>query len=908
MRLNPERRLLAHPLAVAAVAALMTGCATQQATTTAAAPTASAAPAAPAAAASAPAAAARPPEPGAPRPFAEVSRDAKRSDGYIPVWRKDEKVWLEISPQMLGKPIMLSVNIAQSVGERGLYGSQMGPDWLVEFRKVGNQFQVIARQTRYRGDRDPASKIAVGQSFSDSLIGSAPVSSAPHPERKSVLVDASFLLADIAGYSTRLEGAFRMPFSVDRANSSFEAVRTEGGLTALTTRLHYAVPRLPAPPMMIPGGPPPMPQTPPPQATPDPRSLFVTLVYNFRELSDQPMAGRRADPRVGHFLETYTDLSDDLRPDNRVHHITRWRLEKKDPAAALSEPVKPITYWLDKNIPQRYRASITAGILEWNKAFERIGFKNAVVAKQQEDGADFDNMDAGHASVRWFVGSDVGFAIGPSTADPRSGEIIDADIGMSDVFGRGSRRQLREDVGPVANAVPWGEGLPAWSRAAERQCTYLFEAGSEMQFALDLLEARGDLPAESPEVEAIVQAYVKDVIAHEVGHTLGLRHNFKASTAVTRQQLRDKTFGASKGIAASVMDYTPFNLPLNGEPKGEPNMTGLGPYDYWAIEYAYKVMDPAKETAELAEIAGRSASDPMLVFGDDIDAGGFPGNDGLDPLANRFDLGDDPLAFYSRRVQLSRELWARVQTRGAQPGDDPERLRRSLLSGFSQLRDFPSLVGKYVGGMYTSRDPQGSGGRPAFRPVEPAKQREALKFMADNLFSVDSFRFKPEFLASLAPNYVEYQRTSLVSIPQAVVRLQTLAMDRMLSAGTAQRLIELPSYLPEKERAGIISLNEVYATLQGAVWSELKSGKEIEPMRRTLQREHLKRLQSLLTRPSPALPADAISLARLHAVELQSQLRGALAKKGGMSVENRAHLEDANALITEALKATLQRS
>ena len=871
----------------------------------AAGPAAAASAAAPAPAASGAATAARPPDLTAPKPFAEVIKDATRQDGFVPVWRKDEKVWLEIAPERLGVPMLVSVNVAQSVGERGLYASQMGPDWLAEFRKVGNQFQLVAKQTNFRGERDAASRVAVGQGFSDSLIGSAAVASAPHAERKSVLVDASFLLGDMAGYSTNLEFAFRMPFAPDRANSYFESVRAEPGMTTLSGKVHYSVARISAPPLVLPGGPPPPPMTPPPQTTPDPRSLFVGFVYNFRELPAQPMAPRRADPRLGHFIDTFTDLSDDLKADNRVHHIQRWRLEKKDPAAALSEPVTPITYWLDKNIPKRYRASITAGVLEWNKAFERVGFKNAVVARQQEDNADFDNMDAGHASIRWFVGADVGFAIGPRSSDPRTGEIFDADIGMSDVFGRGARRLIREDL--FADGAPWAaSALAASSKARNAWCAYGQEGAQELDFALDLMEARGDLDPESPETEAFVQAYVKETTMHEVGHTLGLRHNFKGSTVVSREQLRDPGFAARGAISGSVMDYVPFNLPLKGEPKGEPNMTTLGPYDYWAIEYAYKPLDAAREDHELKAIAARSATDPMLAFGDDVDAGGFPGNDGLDPLVNRFDIGDDPLAFYQRRMLLSRELWQRVQDRGPQAGDDPERLRRSLLQGFRQFRDLPVLAAKYVGGMNTSRDPQGSGGRAAFAPVEPAKQRQALQFLTENLFSADNFRFKPEFLSSLSPNYVEWERPGLISIPQAVLRLQTQALDRLLAAGTAQRLLELPNYLAEKDRKGAISLSEVYATLNGAVWSELKSGREIDVMRRNLQREHLKRLQSVLTRPSPTLPADAVSLARLHAGELQGQLRTALARKG-MAIENRAHLEDALALITEALRATLQR-
>ncbi len=843
------------------------------------------------------------PDPAAPRPFAEVSRDATRQDGFVPVWRKDEKVWLEIAPELLNKPLLFTVNVSSSVGERGLYASAMARDWMVEFRRVGTQIHLLARQTGFRADRDAAAARAVAEGFSDSLVGAAAVASAAHPERKSVLIDASFLLGDIAGTSTQLEAAFRLPFAVDRTNSYFESTRAEAGLTTLSTKVHYAVPRIPAPPLLPPGAP--APQTPPPpRTTPDARSLFIGYVYNFRELPAQPMATRAADPRVGFFTDSYTDLSDDLKPINRVDNINRWRLEKKDPQAAMSEPKQPITFWLDRNIPKRYRASVEAGILEWNKAFERIGFKNAVVARQQPDDANFDTMDAGHASIRWFLGADVGFAQGPSQTDPRTGEILDADIRMSDVFGRGARRTLREDLFTGAEKPAWRTALDTlWAQDAKNACTYAAENAQELDFAFDLLTARGDIEPDSPEAEAFAQAYVKDTIMHEVGHTLGMRHNFRASTTVTRQQLQDKALGTTRGISGSVMDYNPFNLALAGEPKGEPNMTTLGPYDYWAIEYAYKPVNAGQEAAELKTILERSRNDPSLAFADDGDAGGFPGNDGLDPRVNRFDLGDDPLAYAQRRVALSKELFQRVQARGVQPGDDPLRLRRSLLAGLNQISRTPAMAAKYVGGMYTERDVQA--GKAGFKPVEPALQRQALGFLNEQIFATDAFRFKPEFLASLTPDYIEFNRT-FVSIPQAVLSLQTQALDSLLSPGTARRLLELPYYLSDADKRGSITLGEVYATVQGAVWSELKSGKEIDAMRRNLQREHLKRLQSILTRPNPALPADAVSLARLQAVELQTQLRAAAAKPG-LTLENKAHLQDALSLMTEALRATLQR-
>ncbi|MFT3665243.1 zinc-dependent metalloprotease [Piscinibacter sp.] len=896
------------PLRLAALTSLasaLAGCAAPGPATTAAATPAAQAAAPAASAASAPAGAASalaatPPRPdaAAPKPFAEVIKDAKQQPGFFPVWRKDEKVWLEIPAERLGQPFLLSANVSESIGERGLYGSQMGPSWLAAFRRVNNQIQLVALNSEYTAT-SPAMKTTVAQAFSASLLAAGAVASAPHPERKSVLVDAGFLIADLPNYSMAIERAFRMSYGLDRANSSIEKARVVDDMTTLNLRMHFATARLPLPPLA-----PPPPNTPvptPPKVLPDARSMFVGMVYSFTRLPETPMAPREADPRVGHFTDTVTDLTTDLQPNPKRFLVNRWRLEKADPAAALSEPRQPIVFWLDKNIPPLYRQAVTEGILEWNKAFERIGFKNAVVARQQGDDDDFDTLDARHASIRWFVGSDVGFARGPSQTDPRSGEIIDADIAMSDVFGRGARRFRVETVGGALAEAPHPH-----HHHDGRACDYADRVAAEFGFALDLLAARGEIATDGPEAEAFAKSVVRDTIMHEVGHTLGLTHNFKASTVYTRAQLQDKDFTEKHGISGSVMDYNAYNLAVAGERQGSLNNTTLGPYDYWAIEYAYKPIGPADEKAELARIAGRSAGDPLLAFANDPDTGGSAANDGIDPLVNRFDLGDDPLAYYRKRLQLSRELWQREQARTPQPGEDPNRQRRVLVSGFTALRDSPALVGKYVGGMYTARTVPGEK-TPAFVPVEPAKQREALQFLTTSLFSADSFRFRPEFLASLAPDYREWDRAGLVSIPAAVQQLQGVALDRLMSPGTASRLLDLPLFVPEKDRRGLISLHEVYATLQGAVWSELKQGGEIDRLRRTLQREHLKRVQSLLVRVNTPLPADAQSLLRANAVALRDDIRRALAGRR-WNVDARAHLQESLAQLEQALGAGMLRS
>jgi hypothetical protein len=421
-----------------------------------------------------------------------------------------------------------------------------------------------------------------------------------------------------------------------------------------------------------------------------------------------------------------------------------------------------------------------------------------------------------------------------------------------------------------------------------------------------VLEARGDIAPDSPEAEAFVQAVITDTIMHEVGHTLGLKHNFKASTTIKQAQLQDLNYTQAHGISGSVMDYNAYNLALKGERQGSYTNTTLGAYDYWAIEYAYKPLEPATETVELGRIAARS-TESALAYGDDSDAGGGANNEGMDPLVNRFDLGDDPLAYYKKRLKLSQELWARLQERKPQPGEDPLRQRRVLLSGFNQLQRAADLVSKYVGGMHALRDLPGSTGRASFTPVDPVKQREALQFLASGLFSATSFRFRPEFLSGLTVDYNEWDRGGPVNLRAVVLRAQTAAMDRLLSGNTAQRLLDLPNYLAPAQRRSMISLSEVYQTLQNSIWSELSGAAEIDVLRRGLQREHLKRLQTVLTKGSAALPSDALSLARLHATRLQQSLRSALAR-GGRSVETRAHLAESLGILTESLRATMQRS
>jgi hypothetical protein len=390
------------------------------------------------------------------------------------------------------------------------------------------------------------------------------------------------------------------------------------------------------------------------------------------------------------------------------------------------------------------------------------------------------------------------------------------------------------------------------------------------------------------------------VVTHEVGHTLGLRHNFRASTIYTQEQISDAAFTRKNGLGGSVMDYNAWNIALATEEQGEYVMSTLGPYDYWAIEYAYKPLPAGQETRELAKIAARS-SEPQLAYATDEEV---RGQDAADPEANARDLGSDPLGFAKRRMALSRELWERWQNRQLAPDQARDVLYRNVVSGFGQYSLAAQVAAKYVGGVVYVRDFAGSA-RASFTPIASERQREALKLVTEGLFRAGSFKFRPEFLTRLAADPFENGagERGAFTLGSRVLAVQTSVLDRLMGDAVAARLLD-SSYKSENGKKAL-SLSELYDGLQDAIWSDLKGKGDITLMRRNLQREHVKRVTLSLTRGGNA-PADARALHRQNARALVTQLRKAQSRPG-LSKEARAHLADSLNTLQEALKAPMQR-
>jgi hypothetical protein len=617
--------------------------------------------------------------------------------------------------------------------------------------------------------------------------------------------------------------------------------------------------------------------------------------------------------------------------------VQRWRLEKKDPAAAVSEPRQPIRVVMDRNIPEKWRPAVREGIVEWNKAFERAGFRNALVVEQQAADADWTSFESTRLlAVRWFAMEGPGAAaVGPSQGDPRTGEILRGAAIIPENWVRFDRSVVGDTTPRLAasgHAEPGAAdatAAPALNARGEfatrwAQCTFAQEALDHMAFGLELLQLRGDIEQGSAGADGYVAASLKAVVVHEVGHALGLTHNFRASTGITRAQLRDKTFTAERGISNSVMDYNPPNIALPGEPLASIHMPGLGAYDYWAIEYGYREFaTPAEEAQALARHAARGETDPALAYAADSEASAYA------PLATRFDQGAAPLAYSRRQLQLARELWARTQARELAPEDTMEVYRRNLERGLNRVSHSVGVLSKYVGGAFTSRATAGAN-RPLVVPVPAAQQREALALLLDEVFASQSFRFEPRFMSRLGIDQRAFYtgRATDFSLPGAVLGIQRTALDNMMSDGMAQRLADAESKVAD--RSQLLSYAEVQERLSAAVWAEVappakaggrlpgQPGKtapegqaaavpgEIDSLRRNLQREHVKRVASGVLRATAPAAADVRAVHRLVATQLEASLKAALQQRHWTPMA-RAHLADSLAVVSEALKAPLMK-
>jgi hypothetical protein len=435
-----------------------------------------------------------------------------------------------------------------------------------------------------------------------------------------------------------------------------------------------------------------------------------------------------------------------------------------------------------------------------------------------------------------------------------------------------------------------------------------------MAFGWNMLLSRGLVGSNGDDLKKFVHDGLVDLIVHEVGHTLGLRHNFKASSNVDLNKLTEKNFTQSVGISGSVMDYNPVNLSPKGKSQGDYFQVVLGPYDYWAIEYAYKPVDPGSKMSEeqMLEKIAEKVADPLLQYGTDEDAYGLSTR-GADPLCNLYDLGNDPLLYYKRRTDMARELWKNIPKEFNTKGEKYQKYRLAFGQGITEYAIAAANLPKFVGGIYSYRDHIGDpNGRAPFAVVPAERQRESLKYLIDLYFSPNSFAFSPELLNKLAPNRLgdlagtQWRRLrSDYPIHGMVQLLQASALFRLYDPLVLQRLQDNELRFTSGETP--FTMAEMFLTIRKAIWQELNTTENIRSFRRELQRMYLHVLTQILLKEPAILPRDAVTLARADFQFLLEEIQRKLSQQN-LDVYTSAHLEETRAKLDAVLNAQVQKS
>jgi hypothetical protein len=872
--------------------------------------------------------------------FNTVMRGAKEHDGFFKLHQKDDLLYCEILPQQFNQPWICSISVARGGGLGG-HMLNFQEEWVLSFRRVGDKVFLIRRNVHFK--QNPGAPIgkAVETSYTDSVLMALRIVTI-NQMRQGVVIN----LNDVF-----LSNFAELPFGMlDPNRSTWHKIKTFPHNNELQLEATFAgggrFGRM--------GG-----------GTIDGRGNTVIIHYGMVQMPDGGYHPRMADDRVGYFLTAQKDFNSDSKETSFVRYVRRWRIEPSeaiDPKNPnkLVAPKKKLVYWIEKSVPNEYRAYVREGILEWNKAFEKLGFRDVIEVRQQEDNepsSDFDPEDIRYNTFRWIT-LDAGYAMGPSRANPLTGELIDADIVFDSSMVRFWKmeyqqitsngeayespsliRDYRRGLNLLEHPLFQRQlAMDGWSdkpkSAAEFHemrmqaiqsgfCQCCSHKKYELGLAAMALAARGLLkPGEKVPEELIGQA-IKEVTMHEVGHTLGLRHNFKASTMLKNDQLHDTSITRKQGLVGSVMDYSPVNIAPKGVKQGDYFTTTIGPYDYWAIEYAYKPVQ-GNEAEELAKIASKIAQ-PGHEYGTDEDL-----MLNSDPNINVWDLGADPMKFGQERMLLAEELLKDLHNRIVDKGEGYQRARVALGLLLRQYGDAAYLTVQHVGGEYVHRDHKGDDkGRDPLEPVAGAKQREALKFLQEHILAEKSFQFSPQLLKKLgverwshwgagmsSPDYPLYDR---------ILGIQRIVLDHLLDPSVLRR-VQNNTVKAEKDEQPLV-IAEIFRSLTDGVWNETPNGAAKEAkhassvIRRNLQRQHVKDLSNLVLGEkagsttmfgmaffggSGSPPPDARSLARMHLREINKRIESALGEKAAVDETTRAHLEECHERITKVLNASMQ--
>jgi len=837
-------------------------------------------------------------------PASVVLKDATKLEGLITLHKKETQVYAEIPSSIQNKDLIMVISIARGIGQQPLLGGMswnFGDDWIWQFRKVDDTIRIVRRNVRFTANKGSPEDKAVGLAYTDSTLFSLPIATMSSSGAPVIDLTPVFM-SDVAQLSQVLSG-----FVFASNKSNWASVKSYPDNVELQVAATYAS----SGSQEI-------------DTIADSRGATIHIHYSISLLPNTGYKPRLADDRVGYFLSVLKDFSTKTDEDRFVRYINRWDLQKADPTSELSPPKKPIVFWLEKTIPIKYRKPIRDGILEWNKAFEKAGFYAAIEVRQQPDNADWDPEDINYNTFRWIT-SGAGFAMGPSRVNPMTGQILDADIIFDSDFLQFWKQEY-ETFSPQGIAAMTGgpNDLRSYhklfGRLSEdqqncrcRSCQLSHGRTLDMAFGAVALLAKDSATSEAEKEKLTMQA-LKEVTMHELGHTLGLRHNFKSSTIYTLAELNDTKKTAETGLTGSVMDYTPGNIVPKGAKQGDYYSTTIGPYDMWAIEYGYKPFSGGTEgeLADLKKIAARSG-EPMLRYSTDEDTRGID----PDPLSNRFDLGKDPLEYAKQQAKLVSDLWPGLVDRVVKEGEGYQQARRTfgvLMSKYGMAMFFSA---RNIGGIEVSRSHKGDKNAKApFVVVDAKQQRDTLDLLSERVFSDKPFQFPPSLYNYLAATRWSHWGSRLptrtdYAIHDTVAMWQDRILSQLLSPLTLERLYD--SELRVAADKDAFTTAELLHKLTASIYSELDSTKEgeyterkpaITSLRRNLQRNYLDRLTKIALGQTDA-PHDCRSIARMEIKSLNKQINGLLDKEIKLDSYSKAHLQELSAYIEKVLNAEI---
>lgn len=890
--------------------------------------------------------------------FKEVTKDFTKvvstADGAASMFTvykrdKDNQLLAEFPRDFDKKRYFFAMTIAGGTPWAGLQGADMYVYW----KRYDKTLALIAPNLENRSTGDMSSKDSVSQLFTDTVILTVPIvtmgpGGGPVIDLDAMLVGQAEkffgpVAARLDAKLAEIKAAKAFPLNVE---VSIEAP-TQGG------------------PGQRRG------------AVPD--GQLMTFHYSISEVAGTPgYKPREADERLGYFTTVYRDLGKLDKTDKWVRYVNRWNLEKADPKLKVSPPKQPIVFYVEHTVPIRYRRWVREGVLHWNKAFEQVGIANAIEVYYQDKttGAHMekDPEDVRYNFLRW-LSNDISTAIGPSRANPMTGEILDADIILTDGWIRAFWTFANEIIPDLATdnmgpeTLAWLNRNPDWDPrvllAAPGERDYLIAQRAArgvqrfgghpaamadptllgddefdgltgrvsqtngmclmaqgraldmglMGMSMDVLGVimadEGDKKDQGETLDGIPEWFIgpmlADLVAHEVGHTLGLRHNFKASAIYSMSQINSNEIKGKKALGGSVMDYNALpNISMGtGEVQGDFGMIDIGPYDMWVIEYGYTFDDPKKVLERVA--------DPTLVYATDEDTWG------PDPYAARRDLGSDVLTFAQSRMRLAQELRQRILEKFVKEGDSWAKSRRGYMLTLNQQLSSLSIMANWIGGAHVARDKKGDpSARDPITPVDATKQRDALKFVIDNSFRDEAYGLTPELLNKMTVDKWWDQggindifQDETWPVHDRILAVQATVLTLLMNPTTLGRVYDNEFRVPADQ--DMITLPEVVTTVTREVWSELDAKTAnrytarqpmISSLRRNLQREQLERLIRLSTPDSFSGSAGkAISTIAMQQLrDLKEKIDGAN-KNGSLDPYTRAHLTESSDKIARALDA-----